>query len=208
MWDSQNKKFKLKGILVRVTILNRKGGVGKSTVAILLGAALDSAGFEIAFDDRDPQGTVSYWAQEIGGVPMLEDGGNPRVTIVDTPGRLDLHNKRDLATVRELIATSDRLVVVTEKSPFSVRASEPMVELVKEHQSNGASAWLLFNKVRANTRIGRQEDRELVGHLGIAALKNSLPLAAPFENVQIDGYKAVTGKNRELVLKLALEIIS
>ena len=79
---------------------------------------------------------------------------------------------------------------------------------MKEHQSNGASAWLLFNKVRANTRIGRQEDRELVGHLGIAALKNSLLLAAPFENVQIDGYKAVTGKNRELVLKLALEIIS
>lgn len=192
---------------MQITVLNQKGGVGKSTVAILLGAALESAGFQVAFDDRDPQNTVSDWAQTIGKIPLVGEGETPRVTIVDTPGRLDLngHGGREMAEA--MIRSSDRLVVVTEKSPFSIRATEPMVSLIRECKREDSVARLLFNKVRANTRVGKKDDGALIEALGMPALKNSLPLAAPFENVQLDGYKAVTGRYRELVLKLALEIL-
>lgn len=192
---------------MRITMLNQKGGVGKSTVSILIGAALQLAGYRVAFDDRDPQGSVRLWTQQVGKLPMVEDGGESDVIICDTPGRLDLAQETAQGFLRPLIAESDRIIVVCEKSLFSIHASVPLVELVKQYKREDAKAAILFNKVRAGTAVGKQSPAELSVGLGLPALENSLPLAATFENVQIAGFGPVTGKHREQVLTLALEIL-
>jgi cellulose biosynthesis protein BcsQ len=184
---------------VRITMLNQKGGVG---------AALNAAGYRVAFDDRDSQGSVTLWARRVGMMPLVGDAGVAAdVVICDTPGRLDLSADATQGLLLPLIAQTDRLVVVAEKSLFSTHATVPMVELIKKHKRPDSRAYLLFNKVRTNTIVGKQSGGQLSADLGMPALETCLPLAAPFENVQTQGFGCVSGKHRELVLTLALEVL-
>ena len=190
-----------------VTFLNQKGGVGKSTVCILLGAVLKAAGYKVSFDDRDPQQSVSQWAKEVGGIPLKDNCPDADIILCDTPGRLDLEDEGEMDALRALVQRSDRLLMVCEKSPFSIQASKAMCAFTLSNKSENAKAYLLFNKIRQNTVIGKQENNKLAEGLGLAMLTNALPLAAPYENIQLQGISAIQGKHREIILKLALEVL-
>lgn len=192
---------------MRITFLNQKGGVGKSTASILIGAALHAAGYRVAFDDKDEQGSITHWASDIGKLPLYNVRTECDVIVCDTPGRLDLREESSRGFLQPIIASSDCLIIVSEKSLFSVNATLPMVEFVRQHKRESARAAVLFNKVRSSTITGKQNEVDLAKKMGMPSLKHSLPLAAPFENIQTLGFAAVTGKHRELVLKLALEIL-
>jgi chromosome partitioning protein len=192
---------------LRITFLNQKGGVGKSTSSVLIGAALNSAGYQVAFEDKDPQGSLSMWAAKIGHLPMAPACETAEVIICDTPGRIDLNLEEHQGFFREIIQASDRLVIVSEKSLFSTQASIPMIEIVKRWMRPEAKAMILFNKVRLRTLVGRQNEAEMAFDLGLPVLKNTLPLAASYENIQVQGFTVVTGKYRERIFSLALEIL-
>jgi cellulose biosynthesis protein BcsQ len=82
-----------------------------------------------------------------------------------------------------------------------------MADLVKTYKAKSAKAYVLYNKVRTATAIGRQQQADLSKSIGIKSLKTELPLAAAYENIQFEGLKALTGKHRETLQQLALEII-
>jgi len=192
---------------VRISFLNQKGGVGKSTCSILVGAALQSAGYQVQFEDMDPQGSLAMWVSHVGKLVPLPEGVAPDVIICDTPGRIDVSASSPDPFFRDLISRSDRLVIVAEKSLFSTQASIPMVESVKQFMSPTARAMILFNKVRRRTLVGGQNEEEMGRDLGLPVLKNSLPLAAAYESTQIQGFSVVVSKNRERIFQLALEIL-
>ena len=43
-----------------ITVINQKGGVGKSTTALALGHGLQGKGYNVLFIDLDAQGNISY----------------------------------------------------------------------------------------------------------------------------------------------------
>jgi cellulose biosynthesis protein BcsQ len=192
---------------LKITFLNQKGGVGKSTSSALVGAALSSAGYQVAFEDMDGQGSLTMWTNKIGKIPLVQENTIADVIICDTPGRIDLNQEEHEGFFRPIIQTSDRLVIVCEKSLFSTQASVPMIEMIKKYMKPEAKAMILFNKVRPRTLVGRQDETEMAQDLGLPVLKNTLPLAASYENCQSGGFSAVIGKHREKVFSLALEII-
>ncbi len=192
---------------LKITFLNQKGGVGKSTSSVLIGAALNSAGYNVAFEDTDNQGSLAMWASHIGKLPLLSENPTAEVIICDTPGRIDLKQENHQGFFRQIIEVSDRLVIVSEKSLFSTQASVPTIEIVKRYMRPEAKAMILFNKVRRRTLVGRQDESEMGMDLGLPVLRNSLPLAAAYESIQVEGFKTVLGKNRERIFSLALEIL-
>jgi chromosome partitioning protein len=190
---------------MRIAFLNQKGGVGKTTLVLLLSSVLKRAGYDVAIDDRDPQGTASVFAA-IFGVPLLSDNPDADYIITDTPGHLRIEGEveRELSA---LIKEADTLILVAEKSLASIHGSAPMAKLINKKKRPKSKAYVLFNQVRIQTMIGKQKGKDLAAKLGLPALKNELPLSAAFENAFAEGLTAVTGQHRDELLNLALEIM-
>ena len=190
---------------MRITFLNQKGGVGKTTLVLMLAGILRRVGHDVAIDDHDPQGSARFFAQAVD-VPLYDPAKPAAYIITDTPGHLRIDGQ--LADdLRQLVAASDKLILVTEKSPAAIHGSGPMAKLIKEHKRPGAKAFVLFNRVRAGTTMGQQEGKDIAADLGLPALSVELPLSSAFENAFVLGLAAVTGKRKEELLSLALEML-
>lgn len=191
---------------MRITFLNQKGGVGKTTVALLIASVLQkSAGYDVAIDDQDPQESAKFFAASFG-LPILADNPNAEYIITDTPGHLKLEGATR-ERMAKTIEASDKLILVTEKSPAAIHSSMAMAELIKEKMPKGARAYVLFNKVRSNTNMGKQDAKVIAKDFGLPALQNELPLTQPYETSFLSGLSVVTGEHRALLLNVALEIM-
>jgi ATPases involved in chromosome partitioning len=54
-----------------VSLLNRKGGVGKSTIACQLARGIQLTGRDVLVVDTDAQGTASDWAESGDDTPLV-----------------------------------------------------------------------------------------------------------------------------------------
>ena len=94
-----------------IAITNFKGGVGKTTTALNLGAALHAAGEKVLLIDNDPQGNLTA---ALGYTPGEEKNTLAKLLLVqiDSPEDLDLHLSRAVIhteTGLDLIPANKRL---------------------------------------------------------------------------------------------------
>jgi len=130
-----------------ITILARKGGVGKSTVCLLLHVAFKKAGKTVAVQDWDAQGTSNKALLYMGGHRAEPDSAYD-ILLFDTPPNLE--HPATAAAVR----SSDVAVIVTSPSPADMWEADEAVKFVQA-KAPDAVVRVLVNKVRKNTILGR-----------------------------------------------------
>src|SRR5260370_15583785 len=126
-----------------VALLNQKGGVGKSTLALHLAGAWALQGKRVTVIDADPQGSALDWSEQRanGQLPRLFGViGLPRDTlhreapalardsdhvVIDGPPRI-------AALMRSALLAADLVLVPVQPSPLDGRASGEMLKLIEE----------------------------------------------------------------------------
>lgn len=166
-----------------ISLLNQKGGVGKTTLSINIAASLARAGNRVLLIDADPQESALDWAMARAKKNLFSVIGLARPTIVheieelskrynyvviDGPPRVT-----DLA--RACILSSDLVLVPILPSPLDVWGAKEMVGLIEEaitfKLKPDLKAAFVINRKIMQTVIGREIGHALEQY-SIPVLKN------------------------------------
>lgn len=154
-----------------ISVLNQKGGVGKTTLSINLAAALKAADHSVLLVDADPQGSSMDWAAAREAEPLFSVVGYAKPTIHKTVA--DIGAGKDFVIIdgaprvtdlaRSCIMASDLVLIPVQPSPYDIWASQEIVDLIKEaaaYKPELQAAFIINRKI-PNTTIGRDVEGAL-----------------------------------------------
>lgn len=154
-----------------ISIINPKGGCGKTTIATSLAAALSWESNQVALADMDPQQSASDWlALRPADYPAIEglsieDDGQMRASYGTDVMVIDAPAATYGTELGRLVRRSDTILVPVLPSPIDMRATyrflQKLYEL-KHIQQQRAKVGLIANRVRPGSVVYR----ELTGFLG------------------------------------------
>lgn len=182
-----------------ITLMAKKGGVGKSTVALLLHEGLKEAGKSVAIRDWDGQGTSNKALELMGGQKAL-DAASYDILIYDTPPSLT-HTATTIA-----VQAADLVLIVATPAPFDVWEAEEAGQFVRSQRPD-VPVFVLFNKVRRFTILGRLLE-ENAKQLTLPVLPSMLSARECYQHAGLRGWKALDSAAREEVYKLSFSAIS
>jgi chromosome partitioning protein len=184
---------------MNLAILSKKGGVGKSTVSVLLYEAFRHAGKTVAIHDWDAQGTSTKGLELING-GQVELDRQASIVIWDTPPTLD-HTATATA-----VRNADIVLVVTSPAPADMWEAEDAVKFART-RNDKAAVRVVFNKVRRATVLGRLVD-ESAKQVSVSVLPVNLNDRECYKHAIAQGWKALDSSAREEVLQLAVALLS
>lgn len=177
-----------------ITVLNLKGGVGRSTVATNLAGTLSKRASVVLIDADLPQGTARSWwalraqagraaslklAEADSAASLLEavtqaEARDAGFCVIDTPPRL-------ASLARAALLLSDLVLIPVAASAGEIWACSDVVELIREaNQVKQIDARLVWNRHRKATKIAQEISEEAKKILGLPSVKAILGLRVAY----------------------------
>ena len=195
-----------------VALLSRKGGVGKSTIALNL-AVLLSERASVVMLDMDPQGSLSRWADRRKKNRKLtpSERENPLVTqmtqrpenlrrvlakveeydveycVIDTPSNV-------VAAAQAAVRAADCVLIPVRASYFDLSAIRETAEYV---ESAGKPLFGVLNGLKVGSSAGAEAE-EALRELGIPTLDARLSDRLVYSRSVTSGLSVTEAANREL----------
>jgi len=177
----------------RIAFVNGKGGVGKTTCAMLVAAALAEAGQAVTIDDRDPQRSATT-AAGIFGLPV---GEAEPIVIIDTAP--SIQHPATLNAIR----TATFVVLVTTPSPLDLATTAATAKLIQAERVGNTR--VLFNLVQTNNRFFA-EMPGIAKELPFPTFENFIVRRTAYQTAQLQGWRSIPSAYREDFIKVAMEL--
>ena len=181
-----------------ISFCNQKGGVGKTTLAVLMALALTEAGRKVAIWDRDLQGSAGL---ALEGSAVVRHPAAADITVVDTPPNLS-------EAFEEAVRMANRVVLVASPYPVDLWATKTTAAEIRRLTKGRAKATILFNRVRKGTAFGDQDLAAIAAQIGLPHFRSTLSLREAYAQSHVVGWKALSAPQREEVFSAALEIVT
>jgi chromosome partitioning protein len=176
-----------------IAFVNGKGGVGKTTCATLIAAALKEAGQTVSIDDRDPQCSATTAAEVFG----LSVGVGEAIVIIDTAPSIE--SPATLAAIR----SADLVILVTTPSPLDLATTAATAGRIKAEREG--ATMLLFNMVQTNNRFF-EEMPTIAKEIPFPAFKNFIGRRTAYQTAQLQGWRSIPAALREDVVRVTTEL--
>lgn len=157
-----------------ISVLNQKGGVGKTTLSVNLAGAFHETGVKVMLVDSDPQGSARDWhaaSEGTSGFPVI---GLDRDTLAtDLPHIVGDHQLVIIDGAPQVtrlaaaaIKTSDLILIPVQPSPYDLWAAADLVDLVKTRMSidDNLRAAFLVSRAIKGTKLSGEVAEVLKGY--------------------------------------------
>jgi chromosome partitioning protein len=186
---------------VIISVVNQKGGTGKTTIATNIAACFAGEGKDVLLIDADPQRSALDWrADRPDDKPQVQTIGLPvrnlhqeiapfrkkyDVIVVDGGGRVT-------ATARASVMIADFVIVPTLASKPDVLSTQDFFKQVIEEVTTvkEVQGAILINQVQTGTVINR-DCREQLGSLGYPIFSTALHLYVVYKEAIAAGLSVV-----------------
>lgn len=178
-----------------ISLVNQKGGVGKTTLAINIGIGMARRNYKVRFLDTDPQGTASQW-QSIEGNVAFEVRRHPsRVTLGEITNAGMDHNFLVIDTppaigeiTQSVLELSDLAIVPLAPSVLDIWSSRTTIGMIEEAKrlNPKLEGRLLVSRKIPRTRLGR-DGREAIAALEMEVFETEISQRIAYVESMIAG---------------------
>jgi chromosome partitioning protein len=180
-----------------ISFLNEKGGVGKSTLATNVAAALHRQGKKVVLVDADPQGTSRDWrsaSPEGADLPPVVAIDRPQmlanslgslsadIVIIDAPAKAE-------QMAAAIVRVSHVALLVIQPSGADVWASAAAVKLIQARLDAGGEidAAFIVNRTSGTTKLSKLIKDGAWNEYGIDQLTATVGNRIAFAQAMTDG---------------------
>ena len=179
-----------------ISVLNQKGGVGKTTLSVNLAGAFHEAGVKVMLVDSDPQGSARDWhaaSEGSSGFPVI---GLDRDTLAtDLPHIIGEHELVIIDGAPQVtrlaaaaIKVSDLVIIPVQPSPYDLWAAADLVDLVKTRMQideNLKAAFLVSRAIKGTKLSG--EVAEVLSGYELPVLHNGTTQRVAYASTASEG---------------------
>lgn len=149
-----------------ISVLNQKGGCGKTTISINIAHAFQQRGYKVLLVDSDPQGSTRDW-NEVNDGQILPVVGLDRESL---PKDIDaVKNGYDIIIIDgapsiaklsvAAVKISDLVLIPVQPSPWDIWATQDLVDIIKARQevTNGIpkTVFIISRSIK-NTKLSKE----------------------------------------------------
>jgi chromosome partitioning protein len=183
---------------MKIALIAKKGGVGKTTLALLLHEALRQTAQAVAIRDYDAQGSATKALQQFGGT-RAETGREYDFLIIDTPPALD-------APTAAAVAEADLILIPTSPAPMDLWEAEDTARYARRKNTR-AIIRIVLNRVRSGTVLADKAADNLKA-TSAPVLPAALCERTSFQHAATKGWAALDSKAENEALQFTVAVTS
>ena len=173
-----------------ISIVNSKGGVAKTTTAILLATALARRGHAVKVLDADPQGSAESWAGRAAdsGHAMPFEVSPATGTTLKRAARIDAEfliidtPPGSVPTIRAALEVSDLVIVPTDAAPLDLERMWQTLDAATHR-----TCVVLFTQVNPQTRLFKEAFKIVSEQADVAVFETIIKRWQPFKEATENG---------------------